>query len=74
MSIPICILASFFLPDVVTFSYHIHSILMDLCRVPVPARSGGRRVKAKGFFKGAVVSRGKDWSWDDQDGGSLLRV
>ena len=39
-----------------------------LSRVPVPARSVGRRVKAKGFFKGAVVSRGKNWNWDDQDG------
>ena len=47
---------------------------MYLHRVLVPARSGGRRVKAKGFFKGAVVSRGKDWSWDDQDGGSPLCV
>ena len=41
---------------------------MDLHRVPVPARSGGRRVKAKGLFKGAAVSRGKDWNWGDQDG------
>ena len=74
MSIPICNLTYFLLPGVVTFSYHIIQFYMYLHRVPVPARSGGRRVKAKGFFKGAVVSRGKDWSWDDQDGRFLLRV
>ena len=51
---------------------YIHSSHSHLCSsIPVPARSGSRSVQAKGFFKGAVVSRGKDWNWGDQDGMEL---
>jgi len=28
------------------------------------------KLKSKGFFRGAKVSRGRDWKWGDQDGGS----
>ena len=27
-----------------------------------------RRVMSQGIFKGAVVMRGADWRWEDQDG------
>ena len=37
-------------------------------RFPLPPRSGAKRVRAKGFFKGATVVRGRDWIWKDQDG------
>ena len=38
------------------------------CSIRVPARSGERRVQAKGIFTGAKVLRGSDWSYGDQDG------
>lgn len=41
----------------------------DSERFPLPPRSGAKRVRAKGFFKGATVVRGRDWIWKDQDGG-----
>ncbi|KAK7473302.1 hypothetical protein BaRGS_00035434 [Batillaria attramentaria] len=35
----------------------------------VPKRKTSVRVRAIGIFPGATVTRGKDWVWDDQDGG-----
>ena len=35
----------------------------------VPCRAESRRIPAKGLFVGAVVVRGVDWRWKDQDGG-----
>ncbi|KAH9495553.1 E3 ubiquitin-protein ligase mib2 [Bulinus truncatus] len=39
--------------------------------VQVPAKSDSQddRVRALGIFTGAVVCRGPDWKWGDQDGG-----
>lgn len=37
-------------------------------RVTMPARGTGPRIQAKGLFPNAVVSRGHDWIWGDQDG------
>ena len=36
--------------------------------VRVGGRLLARRVMSRGMFKGAVVMRGADWRWDDQDG------
>ena len=41
-----------------------------LPRVPVGKRANLTKVQSKGFFPGAQVTRGRDWKWDDQDGGS----
>lgn len=38
--------------------------------VPVGKRANLTKVQSKGFFPGAQVTRGRDWKWDDQDGGS----
>ena len=38
--------------------------------VKVPKRSTSQRMRALGLFPGAVVVRGKDWSYGTQDGGS----
>ena len=34
----------------------------------MPSRGESRCVPAKGVFVGAVVERGNDWRWKDQDG------
>ncbi|XP_015747588.1 PREDICTED: E3 ubiquitin-protein ligase MIB1-like [Acropora digitifera] len=39
--------------------------------VPVGKRADCTRIKSKGFFPGAKVTRGKDWQWADQDGGNI---
>lgn len=39
--------------------------------VPVGKRADCTRIKSKGFFPGAKVTRGKDWQWADQDGGDV---
>ena len=39
-------------------------------RIPACKRAGAVKVQSKGFFSGAKVTRGRDWKWDDQDGGS----
>jgi E3 ubiquitin-protein ligase mind-bomb len=51
---------------------HSFYSLFDLKGVKVPPRSQSLDVRliAKGIFKGAVVVRGADWDWGDQDGGS----
>jgi E3 ubiquitin-protein ligase mind-bomb len=38
--------------------------------VKVAKRADSERLTAKGMFVGAVVVRGHDWNWNDQDGGS----
>lgn len=38
--------------------------------IPAGKRAGAVKVQSKGFFSGAKVTRGRDWKWDDQDGGS----
>ncbi|CAF0869158.1 unnamed protein product [Rotaria sp. Silwood1] len=38
-------------------------------KVPPRSQSLDARLIAKGIFKGAVVVRGADWDWGDQDGG-----
>jgi len=40
-------------------------------RVTVPKRSTSQRMRALGLFPGAVVVRGKDWSYGTQDGNFL---
>lgn len=45
-------------------------MLFLACRVPVGKRANCTKVKSKGFFPGAKVTRGKDWKWVDQDGGN----
>ena len=42
--------------------------MVVLCRTRLCARYGARRVQAWGIFPGAVVVRGTDWRWEDQDG------
>lgn len=42
-----------------------------MCRVLVPKRAGSLKISAKGIFKGAIVVRGPDWDWQDQDGNFL---
>ena len=39
-------------------------------KVPPRSQCLDARLIAKGIFKGAVVVRGADWDWGDQDGGS----
>lgn len=39
--------------------------------VPVGKRADCTKIKSKGFFPGAKVTRGKDWEWTDQDGGNV---
>ena len=39
--------------------------------MPVGKRADCTRIKSKGFFPGAKVTRGKDWQWADQDGGDV---
>lgn len=38
-------------------------------RVMVPKRAGSLKITSKGIFKNAIVVRGPDWDWQDQDGG-----
>ena len=38
--------------------------------MPVGKRANCTKVQSKGFFRGAKVTRGKDWKWVDQDGGN----
>ena len=37
-------------------------------RILVPPRKNARKVVAKGLFPNAIVVRGHDWKWEDQDG------
>lgn len=37
--------------------------------VMVNKRQGGHKIQSKGTFAGAVVKRGPDWDWGNQDGG-----
>ena len=34
----------------------------------MPIRSQSKKIMSKGMFEGAVVVRGRDWSWQNQDG------
>ena len=34
----------------------------------VPKRAGSLKITSKGIFKNAIVVRGPDWDWQDQDG------
>ena len=34
----------------------------------MPSKSEARRIPARGLYPGAVVVRGFDWKWKDQDG------
>ena len=45
---------------------------MDLCflRIPVGKRPNFTKQQSRGLFPGARVTRGRDWKWGDQDGGS----
>ena len=45
---------------------------MDLCflRIPVGKRPNFTKQQSRGLFPGAQVTRGRDWKWGDQDGGS----
>ena len=39
-------------------------------QVVLPPRSGARKIRLRGVFKGATVVRSStDWKWGDQDGG-----
>ena len=38
--------------------------------IPVGKRANCTKVQSKGFFPGARVTRGRDWKWGEQDGGS----
>ncbi|CAL1548126.1 unnamed protein product, partial [Lymnaea stagnalis] len=38
-------------------------------RVKVSRRCDSEKSQARGIFTGAVVCRGQDWKWNDQDGG-----
>jgi len=40
--------------------------------VKVSRRSKAVKVEARGIFVGAVVVRGPDWDWGDQDGMNFL--
>lgn len=42
--------------------------------VKVGRRSKAVKVEAKGIFVGAVVVRGPDWDWGDQDGMYYCRL
>lgn len=44
-------------------------ITSDQKKVRVPPRCNARRVEIRGLFPGAVVTRGRDWHWGNQDGG-----
>ena len=37
-------------------------------RVRVPPRCDAQRVELRGLFPGALVTRGRDWRWGNQDG------
>lgn len=37
--------------------------------VSVPPRRSSKKIDSYGIFPGASVKRGRDWSWEDQDGG-----
>ena len=41
---------------------------MYFCRIKVSPRVNARQVETKGIFPGAIVSRGLNWKFDDQDG------
>ena len=50
-----------------TYLYDHHHIIS--CRHPVPRRKTSVKIRAIGLFPGSKVTRGRDWEWDDQDGG-----
>ena len=37
--------------------------------VGVPCRAASQPTEIHGIFRGAIVMRGPDWDWGDQDGG-----
>jgi E3 ubiquitin-protein ligase mind-bomb len=39
----------------------------------VPKRAGSLKISSKGIFKNAIVVRGPDWDWQDQDGMSFYQ-
>jgi len=53
---------------ILTVTNKMSAGLVVLCRTRLGARYGARRVQAWGIFPGAVVVRGADWRWEDQDG------
>ncbi len=46
----------------------IYLLYLYYYRVVIPPRETDTRVQAKGLFPNALVSRGHDWIWGDQDG------
>ena len=46
-------------------------IFSSLDRVRAPPRASSERVAVKGLFPGALVVRGHNWRWGDQDGREL---
>ena len=56
---------------VANFIESFFSLLFLVCRVPVGKRADYTKIKSKGFFPGAKVTRGKDWQGADQDGGDV---
>ena len=47
---------------------NFYYVLVCCFSVKVGRRSKAVKVEAQGIFVGAVVVRGPDWDWGDQDG------
>lgn len=46
-----------------------HRVAPEAQFVPVPPRQNSKKICSYGIFRDAIVIRGKDWMWNDQDGG-----
>ena len=55
-------------------SLMFHKCLGFSSRVLVPMRYNCKNIATRGIFAGAVVVRGHDWRWRDQDGRTLIFV
>ena len=50
------------------------SLYFNNSRHYIPARTGARRVMAKGAYPRAEVTRGTDWDYGDDDGKGWLNT
>ena len=52
----------------VVYAALVHTYSVIQYRAKVPPRDSSRTGELSGIFPGAVVVRGQNWRWEDQDG------
>ena len=54
--------------DIYYIGMYVRDCVCEIFRINVSSRVNTKKQMAKGLFLNAVVVRGHDWMWSDQDG------